>query len=491
MISKLKHTAKHTIIYSLGNLSSKLIGFVLLPLYTTHLSTTEYGMWGTLEAVMLFVATVFGFRLSTAMMRWYSTEKNDYKKKSIIYTAFISTVFVAIFINIALFPFRNQLSLLFFKNYEFANYFPLLFLSASFEILNHIAFDLIRIKEKSIFFVVITTLKLFTILILNIYFIVYLNMGIKAIIISQMIGSGLLTLLSLPFILKHVNWKFDFQLLNEMFKYGFPLIFTSISAMILNLSDRFIIPIFHDYSDNGIYTVGYKIASVVNVVILQSFQLGFLPIAFNMFDKPNAKRYFSKVLTYFSFILIIAVLALSLFSKEIIETFAKNQDYWLAYSIIPIICLTFVFKGIQYVFSLGLHYTKKTKYNAYIVLTAAIFHIGLNIILIPIFNIYGAAITTVCSSLLMVILYYHFSNKFYRIDYEITKILKMLIVSILLYLISLLTNDIIMYIAIIIKLLLIISFPFILYFLKFYEDIELITIKKIWLKWKNPNNWIK
>ena len=363
MLDKLKHTAKHTIIYSLGNLSSKLIGFVLLPLYTTHLTTTEYGMWGTLEAVMLFVATVFGFRLSTAMMRWYASEKDSDAKKSIIYTALISTVLIVFFVNIALLPFKNQFSLLFFKNYEYSSFFPLLFLSASFEILNHIAFDLIRIKEKSVFFVVITTLKLLTILFLNIYFIVYLKMGIKAIILSQLIGSGLLTILSLPFVLKHVNWKFNFQILSEMFKYGFPLIFTSISAMILNLSDRFIIPYFHNYSDNGIYTLGYKIASVINVIILQSFQLGFLPIAFNMFDKPDAKRYFSKVLTYYSFILVLSVLALSLFSKELIEIFAKNEDYWLAYSIIPIICFTFVLKGIQYVFSLGLHYTKKTKYK--------------------------------------------------------------------------------------------------------------------------------
>ncbi|MCK5077871.1 MAG: oligosaccharide flippase family protein, partial [Calditrichia bacterium] len=248
MLNKLKKTAKHTIIYSIGNLSTKLIGFILLLLYTQHLSISDYGVLGILEVTNQFLIAVFGFRMSTAMLRWCASAKNEDEEKSIIFTTLLSISIIVLIFNLLFMPFRNEFSSIFFNTTQYSDYFLILFLSVSFGILNKIPFELIRFREKPVFFVTIASIKLATILTLTIYFIVVLKMGVKGIILSQLIGHIVLIALAIPFLLKNINWKFKISFFSEMFQYGFPLIFSTISAMLLTVGDRYIIKLFHAYS---------------------------------------------------------------------------------------------------------------------------------------------------------------------------------------------------------------------------------------------------
>ena len=74
MLSRLKFTARSTLIYSLGSISIKLIGLILLPIYTDQLTTNQFGMWSLLEVTSQILVITFGLRLSTAMIRFYSDE---------------------------------------------------------------------------------------------------------------------------------------------------------------------------------------------------------------------------------------------------------------------------------------------------------------------------------------------------------------------------------------------------------------------------------
>jgi len=94
-----------------------------------------------------------------------------------------------------------------------------------------------------------------------------------------------------------------------------------------------------DYDQIGLYNLGYKIGGTLNLLLVQSFQLGLLPVAYKMYGQPNAKRFYSKLFTYFLFVLIWAGLVLALLSKEVIETFARNTSYWPASSLVPFIVL--------------------------------------------------------------------------------------------------------------------------------------------------------
>lgn len=485
MLNNFKKTFRHSAIYSFGNLSIKAIGLVLLPLYTSHLTTGDYGALTLLEITSTIIVAVFSFKLSTSMMRWCSVEKDELKRKQIVFTTFSFSVLLLLLINGAFFPFHERLSVLFFNENDFAVYFLILIASASFEILNYYPLELIRLQEKSYLYVIVTSVRLTIILSLNIYFIAFLHMGIKGVLLSQLIGHAGVFLLTFPFLLKNIHFSFNYSVLKPMLGYGFPLVFSAISMMLLTMSDRYLIKYFLDYTEVGIYSLGYKIASVINMFIIQSFQMGFLPIAYKIFDKPEANRFFSKTLTYYTFVMVIVGTVIAIFSKEIIVAFARNSDFYSAYTVVPFIVFAFTLRGIQYMFSLGLHYVKKTRYNALIVTSVALLNIGLNVLFIPKWGIRGAAVATLISWIIMTIVFYLISSKQYFVNYEFKKIGLLLLLFVGLNILSFLIKDYSLALRIIMKLIMILSIPFILIPFNFYEPIEIERLKDAWKNRKN------
>ncbi|MGM0497679.1 MAG: lipopolysaccharide biosynthesis protein [Bacteroidota bacterium] len=490
MESKFKNVAKHTGIYSIGNLSTKLIGLILLPLYTSHLTTSDYGVLSVLEITSQLLVAILGLNLSRAMLRWVAVENDAGKRKGIILSTYISVFFMLlIFLSLTL-PFKASFSMLFFGDTTFAVYFFYLSLWVGFEIINKVTLDVIRIHEYSFFFITIIIVKFTSVLLLNIYFVAIQGMGVEGIIASQAVGNLIVLLTTLPFVVKSVKGGIPkLAVFYDMVQYSFPLIFSTLSTMILTISDRYLLKLLGSYSQVGIYSLGYKIAGVINVFIIQSFQLGFLPIAYKIFQDKAAKPFFARITTYLVFVLFLAAIGLSAFSREVIILLSsRNEAYWIAYTIVPVISLSFVLKGMKYMFSLGLNYTKQTRYNAYITFIAAVLNILFNFALIPLLGIYGAAIATVVANLVMGVLFYNRSQKAYPIAYE-KKRLTILFVSGTFWLGMISMADITGEYAwwrTIIKTVIVVCYPILLYLYGFFLKEEIGLLKGAWKKWKDP-----
>lgn len=488
MLDRLKKTVKHTAIYSLGNISNKLVGLLLLPLYTSYLTTSEYGILSIIEITSQILVGLFSFTLPQAMLRWCATEKDAQKEKSIIFSTLISLIVIASVIIGSLLPLNVDLSKIIFGNEKYSLYFLLLLIWTFLGILNKFPNSLLRLREKAVFYSFIMVSKFIVILLCNIYFVAFLEIGIEGIVWGQIIGEIYGLLIVMPFISRNIKPSYNFEVIKEMFFYGFPLAFSAVSSLLLASGDRYVLTYYLTFSSVGIYALSQKIGSLINVFLINSFQQGFLPIAFKQFDGENPKRYFQKILTYFSFILTYTALGLSFFSEEVIKLFTQAQ-YYEAYWYVPLICLAFVIKGINFVFTLGFHHAKKTAVFAAIIISSMFLTILLNILLIPLLEIWGAAISMVISYFTMMLLTYRSAQKLYYINYEIAKIIKLIAAAIILYLIVFFTGHIPYYFHIILKILILVSFPFLLKFIGFYDEIELLRLKQSWAKWKNPRNW--
>jgi O-antigen/teichoic acid export membrane protein len=489
MLNLFKHTLKHTAIYSIGNLGLKAIGLILLPLYTTHLTLSDYGELALLQVTSTLFVSFFSLQLSTAMMRWCSNEKNENEKKALVFTSFGFTWILVVVLNVLLVFFYGNLSTLFFGNSGYERLFKILFISASIEILNYFPFQLIRLKEKSLFYVIITAVRFSLILSLNVIFVAKMKMGIEGVLISQLIGQAVTLISTIPLLFRNMTFSLRIQETKMMIKFSFPLVFVSIATMLLSLGDRYIIKYILDYAEVGVYSLGFKIASVINMFLIQSFNIGFLPIAYKIFEKPEANRFFSKTLTYYTFTLVIFSFVISGFSREIITAIARNSEFYTAYKVVPLLCFPFILKGIQYIFALGLHFVKKTKYNAVIVGTISLLNIGLNLLFIPILGIYGAAISTIICWIIITILYYRITQRYYHVGYELKKILLLLIVFVVFTVIAFSLGDLKLLPRLGLKLLLFFLIPVVLIPFRFYEQIEVERIKGAWHKWKKIHKW--
>jgi len=473
MRKELIHTARHTVIYSIGNLSTKLIGLVLLPLYTAKLTVENYGQFAILEVTMQFFIMVCGLRLVSGMMRWCSDTEDKKEQGSIIFTSYLAMIALAFVLNLIFQPLRSTWSQIFFHTADFNFYFTLLFINVGLEIINSIPMNVLRFRQQSVQYVVLFSLKMLTALSLNIYFIGYAHRGIDGILLSHVCANGLLLLLSIPIIIKNSYYKFRMNSLKQMVQYSLPLVFTAISVQLLSMGDRFILKYYLTYDDVAIYSLAYKIAGVINVFLIQSFTLGFLPVAYRMSGRSDGKAFFIRVHTYFAGLLVVAALLLSLFSREVLALFVRNDAYLAAAAFVPPLAFTFVFKGLQYIYSLGFHYVKKTRYNALIVFGGVILNFLLNFMLIPRWGIWGASISTVISSVALASAFYYYSSKLYPVKYKVHTVGAMLALAGAIVAIQGLVNVHTIALSILVKVALVAVFAVLLFVLRIFSFNEL------------------
>ena len=186
--------------------------------------------------------------------------------------------------------------------------------------------------------------------------------------------------------------------------------------------------------------------------------------------------------------MMIAVLGMSLFSYEMIKIITTSRDFWGAVIIIPILSLSIFFVNMKEVTVYGLHIAKKTRIIGIIVIFSTVLSLALNILLIPLLDITGAALATLLSQFAYWYACYYYSQKEYFVPYEMSKILIMLITGAVLSFAGLLLNNMSLVPRLLIKTGIFVSFPFILSLFKFYEPIELQVIKGFITKWSNLKN---
>ncbi len=483
MLKKLQHTLKHTLIYSLGNISAKLVGFVLLPLYASRLTIGAYGQLAILEATSQFLIAVFAIKMPLAVMRWLSEVREEKERGKILFTGTVMVFLSAFLMFLLMWLLAEPLAGLLLGGGDFSGYIRVLAAAAFLAILNDMSMMLFREEEKSFLYVAVTVTRLSVIVGVTVPLLTRYEMGILGVLYGQLAGGAVVAFLTLPFLLSRISFSWQKKLAAELIGYGGPLIFSTLSTMLLSLGDRYIIRFYSDFKELGLYSLGYKIASVINVFIIRSFQTGYLPIAYKMCGQDNSRRFFSKILTYFVFILLLFIMGISFFSRDILNLLADNADYRAAYTVIPVIAFMFLTKGVYYVFSIGLHCAKKTGYNLLVVSTGATVNLLLNIIFVPYGGRFAAAVTSIVSGILIAIMYYRYAQKFYPVPYETEKIFKMTAVAVLLFVPAYFGADFPLGWRILFNGALIISFPVILYFIGFYEKIELERMKQIGFGW--------
>lgn len=489
MLNDIRSAVKNSIIYGIGNLSTKLVGFVLLPLYTKHLTVSDYGALSILEISAQVFSSVFGLCLYQAFARWYWDKRYVPRQASMFFTVFVFLISTSIIAGIIFYLFSDQLSALIFSGGNFSFVLKLLIVSATFDIIFQVPNSLIRLQEKPVLFTSANIVKLSISLSLTVYFITSLHLKLEGIYFAQICSQVVYFLFLSKFILKNIKIKFEGTILKEMVLFSLPLALSSFATIMLSISDRYILKFLGTLSDVGVYSLGYKLANTIYVFIVTSVNLAISPMIYKKIDEPEHKRFYSKLMTYYVFGVMFCAIGMSLFGKEVVKILAQDPSFYGAYRVIPIISFSIVFMVMRDTAFIGLWKMQKSKVIASIVFVTSVVNIFLNFLFIHFFKEIGAAIATICSQALFFILVYVLAQKIYEIPYEVKKLVKLFIVAIILTILASFTNDSSLLVRLLFKTFLLFSFPVILYFFQFYDKIELERIYEFWIKWRNPGKW--
>ena len=488
MLAEIKKLIKHSTIYGLGSILGKVVGFLLIPLYTHYLTPNDYGVLELIDITISVAGLFTGMGISAAIFRFYYHYDDTKDKNEVISTAFIFvTTMAAIVVAVAI-GFADGISMLVFNTDKYAYYLQLMFVSFLFSTIASVPESHAMAEQKSALFTSINIGTLVLSLALNIYVVAFLKMGVLGIVyvsaIMRSVNAAFWLFLTIP----RVGISFSFHKLKELLRYGIPLVPANVGMFVMTFSDRFFLSHFMSLSAVGIYSLGYKFGFMISILLIQPFNRIWQAQMFEIAKKDDAKKIFAKMFTYFSYVVLFAVLGLSVFIKDAIR-FIADPSFFTAYKVVPIIALACFFGGTYFFFQIGLLLKKKTKYVGYSVSIAASLNLILNYFFIIYIGTIGAALSALITNIVMAGIVYFYSQKLYKITYEFLRILKLFaVVSILYYLSYLVTIDSIV-ISLLVKFVFVLSFPFLLLPIGFYTNEEkekFIEIKNV-IRAKGPS----
>lgn len=452
----------------------------MLPLYTSTLylpDKSDYGDYTLIYTFMAFMNLFYLYGMDSAFLR-YSYDKK-YDRKDVYATAFFAVGGSAFILSLVIFFSASASSTIIFGAGDYQFFVKAAALILLFDTFSNLPYLILRVEEKSISYSTIRIIRFLIELMLNIWFLVFLKLGIKGILYANIIAAFINILILLPFQIKYLKGLFKRAIFLSLIKFGLPIIPNSLAYLVVEISDKYLMRVLLDKEQLGIYSANYKFGSIILFLII-AFRTAWQPFFLKISETNDAKKIYAKVLTYFSLAGVLLVIFVTFFIEYLVAMplpgnfTLLGKSYWSGIQIIPIILTSYLFYGFYVNFTVGVFITKKTKLMVIFTGLAAIINISSNFYLMPAFGIMGAAIATLLSYFVMALSIFVANQKIYKINYEFKRIISLLILLFsVLFIYYYFNPDIWIRIAILIVI------PFLLFTMGFFKSAEIRASKEL------------
>jgi O-antigen/teichoic acid export membrane protein len=424
--------------YTIGDMLPKAASFFLLPIYTTYLNPSEYGIVGAMTAFVAFLGIFLTLNFERSIFRLLYDYKDEQVQKKFLGTIFIWIFIFATSVVLILFFCRDYVTK-FYDSIDFFPYFLISILTVYLNLFGNIPRIFLQVKQRAKTFVVLGLVQFLITNFSILYFVVYLQMKAEGYLLGGLISAALMLPYFLWYTSKIVSLKFDKNIFRAVSKFSLPIFPAIISSQLIDLSDRIFIEKYLTTSDLGLYSLSYSIAGIV-LVFTAAFKKAYDPYFYkiaNTLKVDEAKEVLKKTNTLYYVVTLLISFSIAIMSKEVIELFF-NDKYSSAYRIVPIICIAYAISKVSGLINLSFYQNKNTKLMMYISIASGALNIMLNFLLIPSYGYFGAAYATVVTYVFMLLVKYYFSrNEFFiEIDFR-----RLLIVSLLLFALYFFTNS--------------------------------------------------
>ena len=460
---------KHSFVYGLTGITSTVASVLLVPIYTRVLTPEDYGVIAILRTLTSILIILLNLGMSSAIFWAYFRAEGDEEKREVVGTALLFQFLFLLVSTLVLVIGSYFFNKLIFPEGQPGYYLIVAFITIFFQAGITLPLAILRAKEQSRRYVLLTLSNLILTIGFSIWLVVFLRLGVLGVLLASLISSVLVYSGALPFIIRYAKLTISFEWLKDMLSFGLPMVPSGLSLWVLNSSDRYFLNYFRDLSEVGIYNVGYRVGMLL-VLIVSAVQLAYPPFMFSIAKRKDAKEIYKKFATYYFLLLFFIALGLAVLSREAV-IILTGPKFHSAYTVIPFIAFAYVGFGLFNTFATGVSVVKKTIYSFIAVFLASAANVILNFLLIPQYGIIGAASSTVLSFTLLMIFMYNFSQRVYPIDYELGRMAKIIIVGAAIYFVGSQIN-LALWPAVVLKSILLLSYLPLLYIFGFFNENE-------------------
>jgi len=433
MSRQIINLTKQTLTYGVGNILTRFITFLLLPLFTNLLTPEEYGL-ATLVFVFLgFMNIIYHYGIDSAFLRSFADTEDEDNKRRLFSTAIWLSLGTGFMFSTLIYTFSYSLSSLLLKDPQYVNIFRMAAGILLFDAAAHVPFALLRMNEKAKTFIIIKLINVITTLGLNIYLITIVKTGISGIFLSAFIASVITMIIVSLVTISSLRFNFSLILVKKYLKFGLPFVPAGLASIMMETIDRYILAHLKDTATVGLYSAGYKLG-VFMLLITTAFNYAWQPFFLRIGNTKEAKPIFARVFTYYILGTSFVWITLTAFMHEIIrfQFFGFSfigPSFYNSEIIISVVLLAYIFQGVYLNFIPGIYFEKKTHYIPLLILPGALVNICLNFVLIPRFGIMGAAIATLVGYIVMAFITFPVTQKLFKVPYEWGQISKIVLSS--------------------------------------------------------------
>jgi O-antigen/teichoic acid export membrane protein len=411
---QLKRLARHSAIYGLGGVISRVVAVFLLPIYTRYLEPSDLGAVGVLIALTAVLVTVLRGGISSAFFRFYFDAKEPERRRVVLRTSFWFTMASATAglaaglllagpVADALVDGQTDLVRAAFVG---------LWAQMNYEQLT----ALFRVEERSLGFLAASLANIAVTVTATVLLVVVWEQGALGVIVGNFTGTLAVYVALLGYRREQLGLSFDRPLLRDMQRFGLPLVPSALALIAINFGDRFFLTRLADLTEVGLYEIGVRIASAM-VLLLTAFRTAWPAFAYSIEDEDEARRTYAFVLTYLVTCASWLALTLGLLAPWLVRLLTQPEFYEGADVVAPLAFASAIFAG-YVVVSIGVGRARRTGMNWAVTGAAALLNVALNLILVPEYGMRGSAAATVASFALLFALMVWRAQKVFPVDYQ-------------------------------------------------------------------------
>jgi O-antigen/teichoic acid export membrane protein len=288
-------------------------------------------------------------------------------------------------------------------------------------------YHVMRIEGRISTYITLGFLRSAGTLLARLLLVIGLGRGVHGVVLADVAVTALFTLTLTPWFARLIRPVFSPQLLRESLRFGLPRVPHGVAHQVVAVSDRYVLGRFVTLHELGLYSTGASFALGLKL-FLSSFESAWAPFYFGVMREPDAKDTFSRVTTYGVLILALLTAGLTACARDVIAL-ATTPTFHQAARVVPWIALGVAFQGLYLLTSIGLNITKHTEYYPMATGIAAATSVAANLVLVPSFGILGAAWANAIAYAVMAFVSWRFSQRFFPVQYESTRLAKIVIAA--------------------------------------------------------------
>lgn len=413
--------AGDTLVYGVGGVASSAVSVLLVPIYARQLGDSGVGITGVLNSAIALSLMVFGLALPQAFFRWYLQESTDRLHRARVLGTTLGIRIAASLIGFAavlvgVIPLTAAL-----YDGEYLSVFAVAAPIVLFDSLGTIPLSFLRAERRARAYIAVTLTRAILGSVLILTLVVPIGLGVIGVAIGSAIAAAVSAAVGVVALVRAgaPPPSFDPQLARAMLRFALPLVPAGLAGWVLNLSDRPLLQLITgSEAAVGVYTLGYTAGLVTNALVVQPFALAWGAAQWEIARGGDASRTFARIMTWFLLLASGIALLLSAMATDLFRLLV-GPEFEASRFVVPFSAFAYVLYGAYTIGASGLGMVGRTAPLATTMAVAAAAAVLLNVLLIPVIGILGAAVSTLASYLLLAVLSGAVSQRHYPVPWQL------------------------------------------------------------------------